>query len=137
MMKQPIDKAMKMLQKTPLKATTQRISLLKIIFKDGDAHYTAEDILSKVQEKSLNISLATIYNTLNSFKDFGLLRAIKTSSDKIFFDTNITDHHHFYCKDTDKLIDINSSKIVISKLPSLPPGKKISSVDVVVNIYSK
>jgi len=136
-MNQSINRAMKMLRKTPLKGTSQRLALLKIIFKDGDAHYTAEDILKKVQEKSLNISLATIYNTLNSFKDFGLLRAIKTSSDRIFFDTNISHHHHFYCQDTDKLIDINSSKIVISKLPSLPQGKKISSVNVVVNLDSK
>ena len=136
-MNQSINRAMKMLRKTPLKGTSQRLTLLKIIFKDGDAHYTAEDILKKVQEKSLNISLATIYNTLNSFKDFGLLRAIKTSSDRIFFDTNISHHHHFYCQDTDKLIDINSSKIVISKLPSLPQGKKISSVNVVVNLDSK
>ena len=83
-MSESINKAMEMLHKTPLKATNQRLALLKIIFKDGDAHYTAEDILKKVQENSLNISLATIYNTLNSFKDYGLLRAIKTSSDKIF-----------------------------------------------------
>ena len=74
---------------------------------------------------------------LNSFKDYGLLRAIKTSSDKIFFDTNTSHHHHFYCKDTEELIDINSSKIVITKLPSLPKGKKISSVNVVVNLDNK
>ncbi len=136
-MSESINKAMEMLYKTPLKATNQRIALLKVIFKDGDAHYTAEDILKKVQENSLNISLATIYNTLNSFKDYGLLRAIKTSSDKIFFDTNTNHHHHFYCKDTEELIDINSSKIVITKLPSLPKGKKISSVNVVVNLDNK
>ena len=136
-MSESVNKAMEMLHKTPLKATNQRLALLKIIFRDGDAHYTAEDILKKVQENSLNISLATIYNTLNSFKNYGLLRAIKTSSDKIFFDTNTTHHHHFYCKDTEELIDINSSKIVITKLPSLPKGKKISSVNVVVNLDNK
>ncbi len=136
-MNDSINQAMEMLKKTPLKATKQRTSLLKLIFYDGNAHYTAEDIFKKVKKKSLKISLATIYNTLNSFKDFGLLRAIKTSSDKIFFDTNTSHHHHFYCRDTDELIDINSSKIVIGKLPSLPKGKKISSVNIVVNIDSK
>ncbi|MBS91959.1 MAG: transcriptional repressor [Rickettsiales bacterium] len=136
-MNESINNAMEMLRKTPLKATNQRLNLLKIIFKDGNAHYTAEDILKRVKKESLNISLATIYNTLNSFKEFGLLLAIKTSSDKIFFDTNVSHHHHFYCKDTDELIDINSSKIVISKLPQIPTGKKVSSINVVVNIDSK
>lgn len=132
-----IDNAIKLLKKTPLKLTNQRLELLKILFENGDSHHTAEDVFKKVEKNSLKISLATIYNTLNSFENHGLLRAIKTSSDKIFFDTNTTHHHHFYCKDTEELIDITSSKIKISKLPDLPEGKKISSVNVVVNIDNK
>ena len=129
-----IDKALKMLETSPLKVTEQRLAMIKLLFKNGAAHFTAEDIYEEVNEKKIKISLATIYNCLNQFKEFGIIKAIKVSSDKIFFDTNLQEHHHFFCVKTSKLIDVETNKVRISKLPELPEGKKFKSVEVIINI---
>ena len=129
-----IKKALKMLDSSPLKATEQRIAMINLLFKNGAAHFTAEDIYEEVNKKKIKISLATIYNCLNQFKEFGIIKAIKFSSDKIYFDTNLEDHHHFFCIKSSKLIDVETSKVRISKLPKLPEGKKFKSVEVIINI---
>ena len=129
-----IDKALKMLEISPLKVTDQRVAMIKLLFKNGAAHFTAEDIYDEVNEKKIKISLATIYNCLNQFKEFGIIKAIKVSSDKIYFDTNLKEHHHFFCVKTSKLIDVETNKVKISKLPKIPRGKKLRSVDVIINI---
>ena len=123
-----------MLDYSPLKATEQRIAMINLLFKNGAAHFTAEDIYEEVNKKKIKISLATIYNCLNQFKEFGIIKAIKFSSDKIYFDTNLEDHHHFFCIKSSKLIDVETSKVRISKLPKLPEGKKFKSVEVIINI---
>ena len=123
-----------MLDSSPLKATEQRIAMINLLFKNGAAHFTAEDIYEEVNKKKIKISLATIYNCLNQFKEFGIIKAIKFSSDKIYFDTNLEDHHHFFCIKSSKLIDVETSKVRISKLPKLPEGKKFKSVEVIINI---
>ena len=129
-----IDKALKMLEISPLKVTDQRVAMIKLLFKNGAAHFTAEDIYDEVNEKKIKISLATIYNCLNQFKEFGIIKAIKVSSDKIYFDTNLKEHHHFFCVKTSKLIDVETNKVKISKLPKIPRGKKLKSIDVIINI---
>ena len=129
-----IKKALKMLDSSPLKVTEQRISMINLLFKDGAAHFTAEDIYEEVNKKKIKISLATIYNCLNQFKEFGIIKAIKVSSDKIYFDTNLKEHHHFFCVKSGKLIDVETDKVKISKLPKIPRGKKLKSVDVIINI---
>ena len=123
-----------MLNSSPLKATEQRIAMINLLFKNGAAHFTAEDIYEEVNKKKIKISLATIYNCLNQFKEFGIIKAIKVSSDKIYFDTNLREHHHFFCVESSKLIDVDTDKVRISKLPKLPRGKKFKSVDVIINI---
>lgn len=125
---------LEILKNSPLKLTDQRKSLIKIIFGDGDAHYTVDDVYKKAKKKKIKISLATVYNNLNAFKDLGILKVLTTSSDTIFYDTNIIDHHHFFCKKTRKLIDINSSEVVISKLPKIPSGRKLDSVNVILDL---
>ncbi len=129
-----IEKAFKMLEASPLKVTEQRVAMINLLFKNGAAHFTAEDIYEEVSKKKIKISLATIYNCLNQFKEFGIIKAIKISSDKIYFDTNLKEHHHFFCIKSSKLIDVETSKVKISKLPKLPRGKKFESVEVVINI---
>jgi len=129
-----IKKALKMLDSSPLKVTKQRISMINLLFKDGAAHFTAEDIYEEVNKKKIKISLATIYNCLNQFKEFGIIKAIKVSSDKIFFDTNLKEHHHFFCVKSAKLLDVETDKVKISRLPKIPKGKKLKSVDVIINI---
>lgn len=131
-----IQNALKMLKKSPLKLTDQRMNLIKLLFKNGASHFTAEEVYKKVNKNKLKISLATIYNSLNQFKEHGLIKAIKVSSDKIYFDTNLKEHHHFFCQNSGKLIDIQTENVKISKLPKLPKGKRIESVEVVINITS-
>ena len=129
-----INRALRMLETSPLKVTEQRIAMIKLLFKNGAAHFTAEDIYEEVNKKKIKISLATIYNCLNQFREFGIIKAIKVSSDKIYFDTNLREHHHFFCVESSKLIDVDTDKVRISKLPKLPRGKKFKSVDVIINI---
>ena len=129
-----IDNALKMLEISPLKVTEQRLAMIKLLFKNGAAHFTAEDIYEEVNKQRIKISLATIYNCLNQFRKFGIIKAIKVSSDKIFFDTNMKEHHHFFCVQSAKLIDVETNKVKISKLPKIPRGKKLKSVDVIINI---
>ena len=131
---QYIEKALKMLEASPLKVTEQRLAMVNLLFENGPAHFTAEDIYEKVSNRKVKISLATIYNCLNQFKEFGIIKAIKISSDKIFFDTNLKDHHHFFCMKSSKLIDVETNKVKISKLPKLPKGMKFKSVEVIINI---
>ena len=129
-----IKKALEMLQASPLKVTEQRIAMVNLLFKNGAAHLTADDIYEEVSKKKIKISLATIYNCLNQFKEFGMIKAIKISSDKIYFDTNLEDHHHFFCIKSSRLIDVETNKVKISKLPKLPRGKKLKSIEVIINI---
>ena len=93
-----INDAIKNLKASPLKVTSQRIKIISILFLKGDSHHTAEDVHKLVKQKGLNISLATVYNTLNLFSQHGILRILRVPSDKFFFDTNLKPHHHFFVK---------------------------------------
>ena len=127
-------KALSILKNSPLKVTNQRVRLIEILFKNGDHHFTAEDVHKEVNKNKYNISLAKIYNCLNQFTKHHILKSVRISSDKVYFDTNTEEHHHFFCKNSEMLSDIKSSDVEISNLPKLPKGKKLESVEVVVNI---
>ena len=129
-----IQRALKMLENSPLKLTSQRVSLIKTLFKEGNQHFSAEDVYNKVKNTGVRISLATIYNCLNQFTTHGILKMVKASSDKVYFDTNLKSHHHFFCKTSGELTDIDAKKVRISKLPKIPQGKRLNSIEVIVNI---
>ena len=124
------------LRKSGLRPTKQRIKICEVLFNTHKTfHFTIND-LSKMVAVNTNekISLATIYNTVHSFKKKGYLKEIAINSTQSYFDTNITDHHHFYDERKKELIDLENQDIYPIKLKKTIPGKKVKSVEVLVRV---
>lgn len=117
-----------------LRPTRQRMSLASLIFQNGDRHLTAEDLHQEALDSGVHVSLATVYNTLHQFTDANLLRVLALEGSKTFFDTNISDHHHFYVEDENRVMDIMSGPITLSELPVAPEGMEIAHVDVIIRL---
>jgi len=118
-----------------LRPTRQRMTLASLLVGDGqDRHVTAESLFDAASNGDEKVSLATVYNTLRAFCDAGLMREITVDGSKSYFDTNMTDHPHFYWEDTAKLTDAPSEELVIKHLPDAPEGAEIASVDVVIRL---
>ncbi|MBH21575.1 MAG: transcriptional repressor [Rhodobiaceae bacterium] len=124
---------MGMLRRKDIKLTKQRVALASLLFNLPSGHVTAEELHDETKRNELKISLATVYNTLNHFADNGLIKTLQVDNQKTFFDTN-TDHHYHY-KYKDKLQDIRISDLEIKYNPkSVPEGKKVASIDIVINL---
>ena len=124
---------MGMLRRKDIKLTKQRVALASLLFNLPSGHITAEELHDETKRNELKISLATVYNTLNHFADNGLIKTLQVDNQKTFFDTN-TDHHYHY-KYKDKLKDISISDLEIKYNPkSVPEGKKVASIDVIINL---
>ena len=124
------------LRSSGLRPTKQRIKICKLLFdREKTFHFTIND-LSKIlkKETSENISLATIYNTVHSFKEKGYLKEISVNNDKSYFDTNTSDHHHFLDINTNELIDLKKEDVDKINIKKNLPGKKINSIEVLVKI---
>lgn len=125
------------LRQANLRPTRQRISLAFLLFGPGDRHVTAEDLHAQAVEAGEKVSLATVYNTLHQFRQAGLLREIAIDGTKAYFDTNTSNHNHFFIEADGKLIDIPESSIRIDGLPVPPDDMKISHIDVVVRLVKR
>ena len=126
------------LRKSGLRPTKQRLKICEVLFdRDETFHFTIND-LSNIISKTLNekISLATVYNTVHAFKNKGYLKEISINSDKSYFDTNITNHHHFFDEDTNELIDCHNDLIEEVNIKKNITGKKINSVEVLIKVAS-
>jgi len=124
------------LRTSGLRPTKQRIQICKVLFdQETTFHFTIQD-LSKLLVSKFNkkISLATVYNTVHAFKKKGYLKEISINSDKSYYDTNVTNHHHFFNETTNQLIDLNDNDVGKVKIKKSIPGKKITSVEVLVKI---
>ena len=124
------------LRKSGLRPTKQRLKICEVLFTpEKTYHFTIND-LTKIIEEKLNekISLATVYNTVHAFKEKGYLKEIFISSDKSYFDTNTSSHHHFFDVRGKELIDIELNKIELKNIPNPPKGKSIKDIDVVINV---
>lgn len=130
----PVHDLKSRLRDAGLRPTRQRIALGWLLFGRGDRHLSAETLYDEAQSARVPVSLATIYNTLNQFTQAGLLREVAVEGSKTYFDTNISDHHHFMIEGEDGLIDIPHSGLTITNLPSLPEGTEIARVDIVVRL---
>lgn len=118
-----------------LRPTRQRLALATLLVGDGhDRHVTAESLFDAASEAGQKVSLATIYNTLKAFRDAGLMREITVDGTKSYFDTNMSDHPHFYWEDNSTLTDAPSEELEIHRLPQAPDGAEISKVDVVIRL---
>ena len=119
-----------------LRPTKQRVEICKLLFERKNTfHFTISD-LSKMLKKKINekISLATVYNTVHSFKEKGYLKEISVNSEKSYFDTNTSNHHHFLDVNTNELIDLKNQDVHNIKIKKRIPGKKINSIEVLVKI---
>ena len=126
----------KKLRSSGLRPTKQRVEIAKFLFeRDKTLHFTVESLDKLLEKKTTSrFALATIYNTVHAFKNAGHLNEVDVRGKKNYFDTNITNHHHFYDNETSELTDIDANEIVIQKIPKAPNGKKIKNVEVFINL---
>ena len=126
--------ALGLLRNAGLRPTRQRLALAKLLFENGDCHVTAEDLHSEARGVGVSVSLATVYNTLHQFTKTGLLREVVVESGCAYFDTNTTQHSHFFYEKSGRLLDIPAEAIEISQFPSAPDGAEIVGIDVIVRV---
>ena len=133
----PVHDLKERLRSAGLRPTRQRVALGWLLFGRGDRHLSAETLFDEAQRARVPVSLATIYNTLNQFTQVGLLREIAIDGSRTYFDTNISDHHHFFIEGGDGLLDIPAREVTVTNLPEPPEGMEISRVEVVVRLRKK
>ena len=128
----------KKLRNSGLRPTKQRLKICEVLFDtEKTFHFTINDLVKIIREKlSQKISLATVYNTVHAFKKKGYLKEISINSDKNYFDTNTSIHHHFYDEDTNELIDCDVNAIDTVNVKNNITGKKINSVEVLIKVAS-
>jgi Fur family iron response transcriptional regulator len=119
---------------TGLRATRTRKALAALLFNGKNRHVTAEQLRREAMATT-KMSLATIYNTLNTFKSVGILQEVVVDPGRSYFDTNITDHYHFYYEDTHTLVDIPIEEISL-RLPHHPCGTAVSRIDLIIRVRS-
>ena len=124
------------LRNSGLRPTKQRIKICEVLFnREKTFHFTINDLVRMISENmSEKISLATVYNTVHAFEKKGYLKQIPINSSQTYFDTNTTDHHHFYDVKAEKLIDLDNKDIGPINIQKSIPGKKIKSVEVLVKL---
>ena len=119
-----------------LRPTRQRLALAKLLFEGEDRHVTAEQLHSEAHAANIKVSLATVYNTLHQFTEAQLMREVVVEPGRSYFDTNITDHHHFFHEDAGELTDIPATAVSVDRLPVTPEGTEIKRVDVIIRLQN-
>jgi len=131
------DRVGQILRDSGLRPTRQRISLAELLFAQGDRHLTAERLHEEAVSNDVPVSLATVYNTLHQFTEAGLLREVAIEGSKTYFDTNTSNHYHFFCERDGVLMDIPTDELDVQGLPEPPEGMEISRIDVLVRLSDK
>jgi Fur family iron response transcriptional regulator len=131
------DKIAERLKAAGLRPTKQRVALGLILLGNGDRHVTAEMLHAEALRENIPVSLATVYNTLHQFTEVGLLREVAIEGSKTYFDTNTSDHHHFYFEHDGMLMDIDFGDRPVLATPTPPEGMAISRIDVLVRLVRK
>jgi Fur family iron response transcriptional regulator len=133
----PYGRALDILRQARLRPTRQRLALAKLLFDGGARHVTADEVHEQALKDNIGVSLATVYNTLHQFTAAGLLREIVVDAGRSYFDTNTSDHHHFFFERTGHVQDIPLGTVVVSALPPAPDGTTVQRIDVVVRLRSE
>ncbi len=120
-----------------LRPTRQRVALGDLLFAKGDRHLTVEELHEEAIIAGVPVSLATVYNTLHQFTEAGLIRVLAVEGAKTYFDTNTSDHHHFFVEGRNEVLDVPIGNLEIGNLPEPPEGMEIAHVDVVIRLREK
>ncbi len=123
-----------LLRQCDITPTHQRIKIGKVLFACAQ-HLSAEQVLAAVNQDDDEVSKATVYNTLGLFAKHGLVREVIVDPSKVFYDSNLSKHHHIYYSDTGELEDVADQHIEITKLPELPQNIEIEDVDVIIRVH--
>ena len=123
------------LRQAGLRPTRQRLALARLLFDADNRHVTAEQLHGEALAASIRVSLATVYNTLHQFTDAGLLREVVVEPGRSYFDTNVDNHHHFFCESSGRLQDIPGELVMVGSLPRPPDGTAIRRVDVIIRVH--
>ena len=126
-----------LLRQAGLRPTRQRIALGGLLFSGQDRHISAEILHAEALASGEHVSLATVYNTLHHFTEAGLLRELAVEGSKTYFDTNTSNHSHYFIEEKGQVIDIPGAALSVNGLPEPPEGMRISHVDVVVRLVAK
>ncbi len=125
------------LRNSGIRPTRQRVALAELLFDGADKHVSAEQLHALAHQTSEHVSLATVYNTLKQFSAAGLVREVATPCQKIYFDTNTSDHHHYFIESNGHIVDIDEASVSINGLPDAPLGKKVGRVDIIVHLVDE
>jgi len=120
-----------------VRLTSERLELAQLLFEHGDRHFTPDALYEEAQQKGIQVSLATIYNNLKLFLYVGLLKRLSIDSPKAWYDTNVSEHYHFYCEEEDRVFDVDDSQISFVKMPPIPGGLEVSRIEVVLRLKRK
>jgi Fur family iron response transcriptional regulator len=134
MTNRPFTRALDRLKSVGLRPTRQRLALARLLFEQGDRHVSAEQLHDEAVRANVRVSLATVYNTLHQFTALGMLREVVVEPGRSYFDTNISDHHHFFFEESGRLQDIPGERVELARLPEPPDGTKVRRVDVIVRV---
>ena len=125
------------LRSAGLRPTRTRVALAYMLFTQGNRHVSAEMLFEEASRAKVSVALATVYNTLHEFTKVGFLRQVAIDSSKSYFDTNNTEHHHYYLEDRHELTDIPPTDVTVGQVPAPPKGYEIARIDVVVRLRRK
>ena len=137
MSEQGLKNVEELLRDAGLRPTRQRVAPAELLFQRGDRHLTAEQLHEEAVQDSVPVSLATVYNTLHQFTEAGLLREVAVEGAKTYFDTNTSNHFHFFCERDGTLMDIDPGSLTVEGLPEPPENMEISRIDVLVRLVER
>jgi Fur family iron response transcriptional regulator len=125
-----------LLERAGVRCTRQRLLLASIVF-EREQHLSADQVMALANRRQRVVSKATVYNTLGLFARMGLVREVIVDPQRVFYDSNVSEHHHIYNEDDGTLTDVDKNELVIEALPTLPPGTEVHGVEVIVRVRGK